>query len=65
VFFADLFLAFGTHNLRITPHHTTTLTHLIVIDLALTMRGGGQRSMEGTGNNINNVITSNINSSGF
>jgi hypothetical protein len=42
VFFADLFLAFGTHNLRITPHHTTTLTHLIVIDLALTTRVVGE-----------------------
>jgi hypothetical protein len=38
--FVDLFIAFGTHSLWITPN-TTTVTQLIVIDLPLTTRVGG------------------------
>jgi hypothetical protein len=36
VFFSDLFLTFGAHNLWIALHHTATVTQLTVIDVALT-----------------------------
>jgi hypothetical protein len=44
-------------NLWITPHHTTTVTQLTIIDLKLNMRVVGKRYIEDTGNNIKNVRT--------